>query len=577
MYKIILAIRYLIKQRITYLAVLIVVCCVFMAVVVLTVMTGLVTDFKQKNHDFVGDCVVGTDSLVGFAYYEDLMDKLEAADFVESVSPVIKNFALLSPKGRDLNVHVEILGIEPVRHSRTTGFGKTLYHRRDDVSKVFEPIYDPNLLGCVLGIDLALSRDANSKYSYETIPTNVGFSISCFPLTAKGAPALGGLGEVNTRTFYYSDNSHSGLARVDSSLIYLPFQEAQQLCMAGTDKRASAIHIKFKPNVKMQSGCEKVNSLWENFRQEKAGEKLAYLLDTVSVQSWKDYRRAFIAAMEKEQTVMAVMFAFVGIVIVFIVLLTTVGFAQAQRELSGTVDVSYVSKWLWRGFDMLDDKSAIQPSVDIDLFGTGFSINVWASYAGSSQGDGAFSTVNKTRYDYTLAYSCTLFEGEQFATDVKANFIYYDFIDEPDTVADTEELGVGFSWPELCPAGIVPSYYVCKLWNARSNSALPSGYSGWLHIFGLGYDLTTPGILPDTPEQVFNLSAAAVYNDGAGANPKTGAVADHEWSHIVWGVSTKIEAGPGTFTPAVYYQTSMDSSVNPEDELWAGLSYAIPF
>ncbi len=319
MYKIILAIRYLIKQRITYLAVLIVVCCVFMAVVVLTVMTGLVTDFKQKNHNFVGDCVVGTDSLVGFAYYEDLMEKLAAAEFVESVSPVIKNFALLSPKGRDLNVHVEILGIEPVRHSRTTGFGKTLYHRRDDVSKVFEPIYDPNLLGCVLGIDLALSRNANSKYSYETVPANVGFSISCFPLTVKGAPALGGLGEVNTRTFYYSDNSHSGLARVDSSLIYLPFQEAQQLCMAGTDKRASAIHIKFKPNVKMQSGCEQVSSLWENFRQEKAGEKLAYLLDTVSVQSWKEYRRAFIAAMEKEQMVMAVMFAFVGLVIVFIV------------------------------------------------------------------------------------------------------------------------------------------------------------------------------------------------------------------------------------------------------------------
>jgi len=69
MYKIILASRYLLKRRITYFAVLAVGLCVFIVVIVMTVMTGLVRDFKQKNHDFVGDCVVGTESLVGFAYY----------------------------------------------------------------------------------------------------------------------------------------------------------------------------------------------------------------------------------------------------------------------------------------------------------------------------------------------------------------------------------------------------------------------------------------------------------------------------------------------------------------------------
>ena len=269
-----------------------------------------------------------------------------------------------------------------------------------------------------------------------------------------------------------------------------------------------------------------------------------------------------------------------AILLTAVILLTTAGFAQAQEgELSGTVGVSYVSKYIWRGFDLLDDHSAVQPSVDIDLFGTGFSLNVWASYSNgggvgtNSMGTpGAISRVNATEYDYTLAYSCTLFEGEKYATDVRANFIYYDLIDEPDIAQDHEELGVGFAWPELCPAGIVPSYYVCKLWAARSNSALGEDYEGWIHIFGLGYDLKTPGILPDTAEQVFKLSAAAVYNDGAG-----GATVDHDWSHILWGVSTSIEAGPGAFTPAVYYQTSMDDSVNTQDEFWAGLSYAIKF
>lgn len=320
MYKIILAFRYFLKRRITHFAVLAVALCVFIVVVVMTVMTGLVSDFKQKNHDFVGDCVVGTESLVGFAYYEDFVNILEKQDFVEGVSPVIKSYALINRRGSERNRGLEIMGIEPVRHSRVTGFGKTLHYHKDDVSKTFEPSYDPNLLGCVLGIDLAFQRDLNGNYYYySTTPQDV-YLISCFPLTARGALSKAGAGLVDTKTFYYSDTSHSGLARVDSSMFYLPFKWVQRLCgMGGSVKRASAIHIKFKPNVKLQAGCEKVASLWQKFKQRKAGERQAYLLNTVTVRSWKDYRRSSIAPMEKEQTVMTVMFAFVGITTVFIV------------------------------------------------------------------------------------------------------------------------------------------------------------------------------------------------------------------------------------------------------------------
>jgi len=320
MYKIILAIRYLVKRQIAYFAVLAVALYVFTVVVVMTVLTGLVTDFKQKNHSFVGDCVVGTESLVGFAYYEDFMKILERSDFVEGISPVIKSYALVSPVESEQNLGVEIMGIDVVRHSGVTGFGQTLYYRKDDVSKAFKPVYAPNLAGCVIGIDLALQRDAKGRYPYGSGPTEMALAISCFPLTAKGALAKVGGGMVNTQTFYYSDNSESGLARVDSSMVYLPFEQAQLLCgMAGPVKRTNAIHIKFKPNVGLEAGCEEVDSLWQSFGREKAGEKQAYLLKNVAVQSWKDYRRAFIAAMEKEQTMMTAMFALVGITTVFIV------------------------------------------------------------------------------------------------------------------------------------------------------------------------------------------------------------------------------------------------------------------
>jgi lipoprotein-releasing system permease protein len=322
MHKIVLAFRYFLKRRITHFAVLAVALCVFIVVVVMTVMTGLVSDFKQKNYNFVGDCVVGTESLVGFAYYEEFVNILqEQNDFIQAVSPVIKSYGLLSPRGSDQNRGLEIIGIDPVMHSWVTGFGKTLNYHKSDVSRAFEPSYDPNLLGCILGIDVALRRDANSRYFFTLSPARAAFSISCFPLTSRGALSRAGTGLVNTKTFYYSDTSQSGLARVDSSLVYLPFEQAQELCgMNRSVKRISAIHIKFKADIKLQAGCEKVDLLWQEFKQGKADEKQAYLLDNVKVQSWKDYRRSSIAPMENEQTELIVMFAFVGITNVFIVL-----------------------------------------------------------------------------------------------------------------------------------------------------------------------------------------------------------------------------------------------------------------
>ena len=322
MYKVILATRYLLKRRITYFAVAAVALCVFIVVVVMTVLTGLVTDYKQKNHNFVGDCVVSTESLVGFPYYEDFVWQLDREDSVEGVSPVIKSYALVSTVGTERNIAVEVMGIDPVRYSRVTGFAQTLHYHRKSVSRVFESANDPNCSGCVLGIELALERDEQGRYTYGFRPedANIALAITFFPLTAKGALAKAGTDLVNTQIFYYSDTSQSGLARVDSSVIYLPFEQVQLLCgMTGPDKRVNAIHIKFKPNVKLQTGYERVASLWQKFKQEKAREKQADLLDIVTVQSWKDYRRAHIAAMEKEQTMMTAMFGLVGITTVFIV------------------------------------------------------------------------------------------------------------------------------------------------------------------------------------------------------------------------------------------------------------------
>jgi len=232
-----------------------------------------------------------------------------------------------------------------------------------------------------------------------------------------------------------------------------------------------------------------------------------------------------------------------GILLATVILLSSVGLVQAQEDAVGvTLDATWVSKYLWRGIDLLDDKAAFQPSVDVDLFGSGFSVNVWASYptaAGDMNkrpatvadpfGPLGDSRIDATEYNYTLAYDAVICEDEDWATAVRVQAVYRDFIDRPDEAADDQEVGLQVAWPNLCPTGAVtPSYYVGKIWpaagKAGTNSAgvakadLPFHYDGWVHIFGVNYDLKAPGLTADTPEQVYSFSAAAVYNDGfAGA------------------------------------------------------------
>jgi len=317
MYKLKLIIRYLLKRHITHFAVLAVALCVFIVVVVMTVMTGLVRGFAEKNHEFVGDCVVGTESLVGFPYYDRFIAELAKTDFVEAVSPVVKSYGLLEVDGYEQGV--EVMGVDPVRHSRTTNFARTLHYRADEPAKAFQAPRDPNALGCIRGVDLALGRNSRSEYLYNVQPEEADITLTCFPLNAKGALALAGTWPVRTREFHHSDYSHSGIARADGSLVYIPLEQAQLLCMAGVEKRVTAIHVKFAPGTDVAHGCARVAELWDAFKQGLAGTPASYLLDAVTVQSWKRYRRAFIAPMEREQVLLSLMFVLVGITTVFIV------------------------------------------------------------------------------------------------------------------------------------------------------------------------------------------------------------------------------------------------------------------
>jgi hypothetical protein len=261
-----------------------------------------------------------------------------------------------------------------------------------------------------------------------------------------------------------------------------------------------------------------------------------------------------------------------GILLAAVILVGTAGLAQAFDGVPhGVVDVTYQTRYLWRGFRVYEDKSAIQAGVDVDLYGTGFGIGATAHRANSSGFE------NAERWDYTLYYQNALFNGERYATNYRVGWLYYNYPDEPDHNYDLEELQAVLSWPNIFPAGVVPSYAIVKLWPYSSGSMVGSGSpmggtaSGWLHIFMLDYGLPLVGVLPDVPEQILNLHAELVFNDGVGP---MGQVVDHDWSNVVFGVSTDIDLGHNfAVTPAVYHQIRMERDLGGDHSgTWATLS-----
>ncbi|MBA7684974.1 hypothetical protein ES703_93387 [subsurface metagenome] len=260
------------------------------------------------------------------------------------------------------------------------------------------------------------------------------------------------------------------------------------------------------------------------------------------------------------------------ILLTAVILLSATTFVQAQDgELSGTVGVTWLSKYIWRGFEVFNEDSAIQPSLDLDLYGTGLGLKVlWSK--GMGGGNEVFE-----RLDFTLYYGNTLYEYETYATDYQIGWMYYNFPDGPapgtSKSMDLQEFFATLSWPEICPEGVVPSYTIIRMWPYEEGAHFAiADLSGWLHILGVEYDLPVEGLLPDIPEQILHLSAAMVYNDDVGLGPS-----DSDWSHAVFGVTTDFDLGNDcTLTPGVYYQSSWEDDVNPSDELWCslGVSYA---
>jgi hypothetical protein len=248
---------------------------------------------------------------------------------------------------------------------------------------------------------------------------------------------------------------------------------------------------------------------------------------------------------------------------------------ESQPALHGLAGGSWDSQYVWRGFDMSKGDSVVDVFANVNLFDTGFGISA-VGYQGISEAFGSLQ-----QWNGAVFYQNGLFAGEPYATNFRIGAVYYYY---PKTnYGLTEDLVEGhviLAWPNLLPIkGLQPSYVFAYVrpgqtnpWAEYNNPNFDENATGMFHIAMLDYAFTVPAVLPGMDEQMVRLHSELVYNTGMspfGTEVKSG------FSDAVVGASTDFTFGANkniVLTPSLYYQFSLEETVNPDNEFWGGIS-----
>jgi uncharacterized protein (TIGR02001 family) len=250
-----------------------------------------------------------------------------------------------------------------------------------------------------------------------------------------------------------------------------------------------------------------------------------------------------------------------AVLLMFIVLSTMSAFftstpATAAPKMS--TSVAYVTRYVWRGQDLLSDNDpAIQPSLTFAL-PINLSFNIWGSYGfGGASGKNLLNEL-----DFTLSYAGTINKDISYTV----GHYYYTFHHlAAGSPKESQETFAGVSFPN---AALKPSITLYGDWG----SSVSKGY--YLSVAG-SRDFKL-GIVKKAPSLTLNLSAG--YCDG-------------QWrmepgvSDINLGISTSLTIGKTIVTPAITYTyvphkgssakgDTVPPKINLKDEIWGSLNFS---
>ena len=209
-----------------------------------------------------------------------------------------------------------------------------------------------------------------------------------------------------------------------------------------------------------------------------------------------------------------------------LVLLTRMTFALVDGN------ATYVSKYIWRGFDLNAAQPAVQPGFAVGLGDSGASLGLWGSY-----NIGSTAKQELTELDATLDFSSSV-----SGVDYSVGYTYYTFPNLTGAAAKSGEFYARATLGEVPFGPGLTIYY-----DHDQGKGLYASLSG-------GYDFS-----------MISSSLALGYNGGQwGA--KSGS------TDIALGLASEIPVGALTVAPSVNYVLISDTSVNPNSsEFWFGI------
>jgi len=132
MYKLFLSLRYLRRRLIALFAVGSVMLCVFMVLVVISVMGGFLEMVKERSRGLLSDIVVDNSTLQGFPYYQEFIDTLyrEMPTEVVKATPVIYNYGILRVRTSSYTKPVKVVGVRLDEYEQVNDFAASLWYDR---------------------------------------------------------------------------------------------------------------------------------------------------------------------------------------------------------------------------------------------------------------------------------------------------------------------------------------------------------------------------------------------------------------------------------------------------------------
>ena len=381
-YQALLTRRYLTSKVMPLLAAVAVTLCTAMVLITWSVMGGFLTMLLSSGRTLIGDVSIAWPN-VGFAYYGDLIDRLEDDPMVKAAAPVIDTFGVLTlPDGRTETIQVR--GIDPASFAKVTTYADTIWWRpldrplpkdRDRLDirlderdqTLFEKLYQDGLTlterdpetglpepAVVLGIELSglnarelggyyvplMGNERKADGSIRAAGTFMPLdrvTLNVLPLDTRGRNI-----DFESRVFPVANEFQTGFYEVDEGVVLvrldalqdmLKMDEARRLVAEPEDlfeidlqDAATEVEPARVTNVIVRA-VDGVDADTLRDRCRVIYEEFATAHEgevpnafRIRIGTWEDQNRTLIAAVKKETALVLFIFCFISLTAVFLVL-----------------------------------------------------------------------------------------------------------------------------------------------------------------------------------------------------------------------------------------------------------------